>query len=205
MVSYKRMNQPTTKDALINAVLECVRTDGIAGATSRRITDVAGANLAAITYHFGSKDDLIAEALFAELQRRVEPAMTLLEGDATATERLMSAVVEINRAVDTSDDAAVFVEALASAARPGPLHDRAAKLMSELTDRLTAVIVQLRTDGVVPHWIEPATMAGLLVASANGMALHSRLVGTDQDMTAMASQFALLLLAVAQPSTGVRK
>ena len=51
----------------------------------------AGANLAAITYHFGSKDDLIAAALAAEIDRLVEPALAALEAKGPASSRLAEA------------------------------------------------------------------------------------------------------------------
>ena len=69
----------STRQDLLDAARECVRTHGLAGTTSREITTTAGANLAAITYHFGSKDELIAEALFGELERRIQPALAMLE------------------------------------------------------------------------------------------------------------------------------
>src|SRR6476646_4934289 len=108
--SYKRMNEfptPTepkggTREHLLDAARSCVREKGIAGATSREITRTAGANLAAITYHFGSKDELIAEALFGELERRVTPALAVLATEGEPAQLMLLAVQELMAAFERS-------------------------------------------------------------------------------------------------------
>ena len=55
--------------ALIDATVRIIAGQGLGAATSRRITEGAELNLAAITYHFGSKDELIAEAVRAKHDR----------------------------------------------------------------------------------------------------------------------------------------
>ena len=49
-----------TEQRLVEATRGCLRSRGLADTSSRAITDLAGANLAAITYHFGSKEQLVA-------------------------------------------------------------------------------------------------------------------------------------------------
>jgi AcrR family transcriptional regulator len=65
------MNRPTgdTRSALLGAAEELFAERGVAGASVRQITARAGANVAAIRYHFGSKRALVQEAL----RRRLEP------------------------------------------------------------------------------------------------------------------------------------
>ncbi len=55
---------PATASALIDAALDLFARHGYDGASVRAITGRAGANLGAITYHFGSKQALY-EAVFA--------------------------------------------------------------------------------------------------------------------------------------------
>lgn len=56
--------QGQTKEKLIRAAEDLFAEQGIARASLRAITQKAGANLAAVNYHFGSKEALIA-AVFA--------------------------------------------------------------------------------------------------------------------------------------------
>src|SRR5688572_13920940 len=59
----------STKEALLDAAETLLAQHGVAGASARDITKEAGANLGAINYHFGSKDNLVME-VFA---RRMRP------------------------------------------------------------------------------------------------------------------------------------
>ena len=52
-----------TRDAVLVAARALFAERGYDGASVRAITDEAGANLGAVTYHFGSKEDLYVEVL----------------------------------------------------------------------------------------------------------------------------------------------
>ena len=61
--------------------------------------------------------------------------------------------------------------------------------------RLAEVVRLLVDDGTVVPWVDPEAMAGLLVATANGLALQSRLDPDGSGTAALGAQFAGLLLA----------
>ena len=63
------MAPPDTRSQLLDAAERLFAEHGFRGASVRAITDLAGANLAAIGYHFGSKAELLA----AVVRRVVEP------------------------------------------------------------------------------------------------------------------------------------
>ena len=173
-----------------------MRDNGIAGATSREITAAAGANLAAITYHFGSKDDLLAEALFEEIVRRVEPALAHLEAADDPTVGMLAAVRQLLAEFERARrDTAVYLEALLVAARDARYRRRALEIHRTIGRRLAELIGRLREDGVVPGWVDPPVMAALVLAVANGIALQTLLDPTGPDHEALAGQFAGLLLA----------
>lgn len=72
------MNQPeSTKQRLLDAGRKLFADNGFDGASVRAITQLAGANLGAVTYHFGTKEALYAavlEQLFARIADRVTTA-----------------------------------------------------------------------------------------------------------------------------------
>jgi len=69
-----------TKLALIEAAGELFAENGPDGVSVRTIAEKAGANIAAINYHFGSKENLYAEALRYVLVRNSHtPVSALLE------------------------------------------------------------------------------------------------------------------------------
>jgi len=69
MMHEARTASEQTRARLLDAAREAFSQHGFQGATVRDICRRAGANVAAVSYHFGSKDDLLAEALnFAQLK-----------------------------------------------------------------------------------------------------------------------------------------
>jgi AcrR family transcriptional regulator len=62
-------NDKDTKERLLDAAERLFADHGFNATSLRRITTMAGANLAAVNYHFGSKEALIV----AVLSRRLEP------------------------------------------------------------------------------------------------------------------------------------
>jgi AcrR family transcriptional regulator len=75
--AYRRAKQDRgaeTRARLIEAALEVFGHQGFEGATTRQIAKAADANLAAIVYHFGSKEALyvaVAEHIVAEIAGRI--------------------------------------------------------------------------------------------------------------------------------------
>lgn len=63
------MAPPDTRTRILDAAEHLFAERGFAGTSVRAITDLAGANLAAVGYHFGSKAELVAAAA----RRVVEP------------------------------------------------------------------------------------------------------------------------------------
>ncbi|WP_368293471.1 TetR/AcrR family transcriptional regulator [Dehalobacter sp. TBBPA1] len=58
-----QLHMLTTKEKIIQVVIDMIAQDGFQNITNRKIAAKAGVNAAAINYHFGSKDVLINEAL----------------------------------------------------------------------------------------------------------------------------------------------
>ena len=186
----------STRQDLLDATRATIRTAGLAGASSREITRAAHANLAAITYYFGSKDALITEALFGELERRVQPALALLDGPGPPEARLVQVVAALSEEFERSRaDTLVYFEALVSAARDGQADNVALALYQSLRDRLAETMVELQADEAIPAWVDPPAMGSLILAVANGIALQTRLDPDGPGHATIASQFAQLLLA----------
>jgi AcrR family transcriptional regulator len=64
--------QHSNRDHLIEGTLRCLERLPAERITARAIAKESGANLASITYHFGSKDDLVTEAVIQGLDRWLE-------------------------------------------------------------------------------------------------------------------------------------
>lgn len=79
-----------TRQALLEAAADVFANVGFQNATIRDICQKAGANVAAVNYHFGDKSALYAEVLRVQgqLARKLFPIERELHPDAAAEERL---------------------------------------------------------------------------------------------------------------------
>ncbi|MGI8594510.1 MAG: TetR family transcriptional regulator [Solirubrobacteraceae bacterium] len=78
----------STRDRLIEAVLETLRTDGFTGASARAIAARAGVNPGLIFYYFPSLDELLLAALAESSQARLERFRTVGDQVHSARELL---------------------------------------------------------------------------------------------------------------------
>src|SRR3954447_24412361 len=80
------------REALLAGAKKCLLEKGYARTTARDIANAADVSLAAIGYHFGSKDRLMNEAMFqaiGEWGDRVAEAFTRSGGDLAVEERFV--------------------------------------------------------------------------------------------------------------------
>lgn len=56
-------SQNQTRDKIIQVAMDIIASEGFQGITVRKIAAIAGVNVAAVNYYFGSKENLITEAL----------------------------------------------------------------------------------------------------------------------------------------------
>lgn len=85
-----------TRERILDAAQELFGEHGLEGTSLRAVTKAAGANLAAVNYHFGSKEELfravvrrVMEPVTGEHRRRLEE----MEGEEPSVEELLDAFV----------------------------------------------------------------------------------------------------------------
>lgn len=185
-----------TRQRLLEATRECLGRKGLAATTSRDIAATAGANLAAITYYFGSKDDLVAGALLEGLRDWLAPAIEVLGCAGEPAERTVAAVHTLTVTFDAHRaDAPLYLEALLQSTRMGSLQRGLLQLWDELRQLLAAQMTEMQSAGLLPHWVEPRSMASLFIAVGNGLVMQVMLDPAGPELGSMAGQFAGLLLA----------
>ncbi|MCL2482006.1 MAG: TetR/AcrR family transcriptional regulator [Propionibacteriaceae bacterium] len=188
----------TTRERLLAATVVSLRAHGPAGLTSREITRAAGANLQAITYHFGSKDALVAEALIGMLRERLVPVRTVMDSEADPTERLFDALGTIIGSFSAARaDLAAYADAVAAASSNPALATALTALHTELVDYIASLIVELQGEGYIQRWVDPPAMAAMLVAIGDGLAMHAHY--GEPDVNGVLDQIAQLLLAAREP------
>lgn len=92
--------RPSRKEELVEAALTAFNERGFEGTSIGQLSEVTGVSKAAFTYHFASKDELLAEAVaplldaLSELQRRHPAAPSWPEGVRALLEDYMDVLVE---------------------------------------------------------------------------------------------------------------
>jgi AcrR family transcriptional regulator len=206
--SQRRAAPSSTEDSatrrrLLNGALAVLSDRGLHRTTSREIARASGVNLAGITYHFGSKDELVAQALLGAIRGWVEPALVTLRKDLHPALRMIGAVQALQDSFERARALLpVYLEALVQAARTDTLRRGVEDLFAELRGFLAGQIGELKRMGFLPAWIEPQAMATLLVATGDGLALHAALEPRAIDHHAVAGQAMQLLLSASDEMKG---
>ncbi|MGE3619731.1 MAG: TetR/AcrR family transcriptional regulator [Acidimicrobiia bacterium] len=196
------MTSTSTRDRLVAATRAAIRDVGLPGATAREIAGRASANLAAIPYHFGSKESLVTEALVAEARDLLAPVWALLDADRPGVERAAAAVTLLNDLFDRSrDQVPVYLAALSAAPHQAEVRDGLGALWSDLRSRLADDVAAQADQGLLPAWVDPQAMAALILALVNGVVVSSVVDPDGPDHRAVAGQF-LALLAVGATTGG---
>jgi AcrR family transcriptional regulator len=93
--------QRSNRASLIEGTLLCLEKLPPQRVTARAITEESGANLASIAYHFGSKDNLVTEAVIEGLDRWLAEVTASLENlesqDPVERYRLAGQAIESSR------------------------------------------------------------------------------------------------------------
>lgn len=93
--------QRSNRVQLLEGTLRCLERMPAERVTARAIAKESGANLASISYHFGSKDDLVTEAVIAGLDRWLAEVAGGLDDvaaqDPAARFRRAAEVIETSR------------------------------------------------------------------------------------------------------------
>jgi AcrR family transcriptional regulator len=109
----------STKERILGAAELLFAQRGFDGASLRQLTAAAGVNLAAVNYHFGSKDKLVEQVFRHRLDALNERRLTALAKVAGAAGTTLEDVLDayIRPALDLShdDNGALFMRVLARA------------------------------------------------------------------------------------------
>ncbi|HZD58650.1 MAG TPA: TetR/AcrR family transcriptional regulator [Anaerolineales bacterium] len=84
------MTQQATKQQILEATITAIEKHGIQNLTTRAIADEAGVNNAALHYYYGTKENLIAEALALTLDHMMEDTDEILSRDEDIRKRLLA-------------------------------------------------------------------------------------------------------------------
>lgn len=141
-----------TKEKILDAAEKCFAKEGL-GASVRRITTEANVNLGAITYHFGSKDNLVSEVFLRRIQevnverfRRLDQIEHEASDDRVTIERVLEAFISPMFAmVKKNPD---FIQFQCKLLQQGPIacREKIHEILREVTDRFVSAFSRVLPD-----------------------------------------------------------
>lgn len=192
------MNRGATRDRLLHGAWELLRDEGVGAATSRRITEQAGANLQSITYHFGSKDALLGEAIVEQLQAWTEPLASAVasapddpDRDATVAAAVASTLA---RFAHQGDDVRAILRALMSDLELPGVRDAFTRWLGDFRAVVVASMTTQQNAGLIPDDTDVHALAGMFTALGLGVIAQSELDADAPPTPDLVAQFLRLLV-----------
>lgn len=165
-----------TRQALTDAARRVFAQRGYDGASVRAITAEAGANLGAVTYHFGSKRALYLEVLEQVLTPLVQRIEQAVSGPGTPEARLEGAVRAFFDHLARNPDQPLLVLQEIAAGKQAPRPVR--QLMKRTITSLTDVVRQGQAQGTIRPG-DPFLMVLSLASQPVYLSLVSRALGGE--------------------------
>lgn len=168
--------------AIVEATLSILENEGLEGVTHRRVADAAGVPLAATTYYFSSKDDLMQAAMVALIDREAAIFGALATEVTTAgtlsVDEGVEALIAYQRYLLREKRMAQFAEfeLFLRMARTTPGEDTHRGWPQAFREVAEVALERLGA-------IEPRREAHALVALIHGLVLHA-LTAEDPDVFA---------------------
>ncbi len=167
-----RMNETeATRDRLLRTAQRLFARHGYRGASVRRITEEAGTNLGAITYHFGSKDALYQAVLSQLIDPLLQRATAAVSEDAPPLDRVESLMRAIFDHMLSNADVPCLMMHQMTMAGQFPAPGRRAQL--EVRGMLEALVKEGQKDGSIRKG-DPSLLALSVVAQPIYFALAWR-------------------------------
>jgi AcrR family transcriptional regulator len=169
-------NGDATKTALLEAAKQLIRERGYAGTSVRDLAAASGTNLAAVNYHFGSRENLLNEAM---LEFFKEWAGRSAEVDVDPEAEPLKQLAERSRPMVDGIPAAqpafvMALEAVLQARRSPELHRRLVEHYAMLRRMATeGMAATKRGSELPPRFLE--VVASYMIAVADGLQLQALL------------------------------
>jgi AcrR family transcriptional regulator len=179
----------STKQRILDAAEALFASHGFAGASLRQVTSSAQVNLAAVNYHFGSKENLINEVLRLRLDKlnadRTQALQAALAKSPTQLEDVLGAWIRPALAASANEKGSTaFVRILARTYAEQNerlrsfLHDNYGHVLRDFTTALGALLPHL--DKQELYWRMDIITGALTFAMADFGAIKRRGASAEQ-------------------------
>jgi AcrR family transcriptional regulator len=198
--------RPTsTRDKLLDAAAEVLRTEGLSALSARSVAARAGVNQALVFYHFGSVAELVETALRRSADLAVATYRNRFDDVASFTELLVLGR-ELHAAERDRGNVAQMAQVMSGALADDTLARAGRYALEQWTRQIETVLGRLLADSPLRGLVEPAGLARAVGASFLGLELYEGVdpVGAASAMGALESLGNLLEMVDGLGPVGTR-
>ncbi|MFG2503503.1 TetR/AcrR family transcriptional regulator [Streptomyces sp. NPDC048441] len=185
-----------TKQKLLEGALRTLTEQGIAKTSARTIAAAAGVNQALVFYHFGSVDELLAEACRYGSEQRVSRYRERLDAVSSLAE-LLEFGREMHEEERAAGHVAVLGQLLAGAQTQPRLAPATAAGLALWIEEIEKVLIRVFSSTPLGEFADPAGLARAVAASFVGIELYEGVdaPGANRALDAL-EQLAVLVTVV---------
>jgi AcrR family transcriptional regulator len=172
---------------IVEAMRRSVAQHGTAGSTFERVARDAGVSRGLLHYYFGTKEQLLAEAVRRDCQLRLERLEQQLAGAQTAEKFVGLLAQHLQDVIREDPDFVTLLFELFTLSRRNPdIAVEYANLMRTMREQVAGMLTVAQEEGVLRLHAEPEAVAEILFSIGDGFALRM-LTEPERDFTATIS------------------
>jgi AcrR family transcriptional regulator len=169
---------------IVEAMRRSVAQHGTAGSTFERVAREAGVSRGLLHYYFGTKEQLLAEAVRRDCQLRLERLEQQLAGAQTADDFIGLMAQHLQDVLHEDPDfITLLFELFTLSRRNEDIATEYANLMRTMREQVAGMLTVAQDDGVLRLHAEPEAVAEILFSLGDGFALRM-LTEPNRDFTA---------------------
>jgi len=169
---------------IVEAMRRSVARRGTAGSPFAHVSREAGVSRGLLHYYFGTKEQLLVEAVRRDCELRMEQLEQQLAGAQTAEDFIDLMARNLHTTLRNDPDFVTLVfELFTLSRRNADIAVAYAELMRRTREQVAAMLAVAQREGILHLHAEPEVVAEVLFSMADGMALRM-LSEPDRDFTA---------------------
>ncbi len=169
----RRIAEGEKAQRIVEAMRSSVARRGTAGSTFDHVAREAGVSRGLLHYYFGTKEQLLVEAVRRDCELRMELLERQLAGARTAEAFIGLMARNLQQTVrEDPDFVTLMFELFTLSRRNQDIAAEYAELMRRTREQVAGMLASAQRDGVVKLHAEPDTVAEILFALGDGFALR---------------------------------
>lgn len=189
----RRTSGADTRQRLVDAAMEVIRLQGITAVSARTVAAAADINQALVFYHFGSVDELVAQACITATEERVATYRARFAEVSTLGE-LLALGREIHAGERAEGNMVVLAQTVAGAQGGGRLAEATRDALDKWIVEVRTTLERVLAGSPLAEVADPSALAHAVSASFLGLTLFESVdpEGGEQALDALGQLAALV-------------